>query len=156
MNWSINKIKAFTLNEMLVVLLITSLVVGMAYSVLRLVQIQMQGISSNYEQNTELNLLRQSLWIDFNQSDRVWFDTSTNELLLTNGLKETNYSFQDVGVIKDRDTFFIKIASMDRYFNGRKSSIGEIDALDLYTSKEERVQRIFVSKRNAATSYINQ
>lgn len=155
MNRKTHKIKAFTLNEMLVVLLITSLVVGMAYSVLRLVQIQMHGIASNYEQNTELNLLRQSLWIDFNQSDRIWFDASKKELLLTNGLKETNYLFQEEAIIKGKDTFFIKIASMERYFNGKKSHLGEIDALDLYTSKNQGGQRVFVSKRNAATSYVN-
>lgn len=156
MNWKTHKIKAFTLHEMLVVLLITSLVVGMAYSVLRLVQIQMQGISSNYEQSTELNLLRQSLWMDFNQSDRVWFDTSKNELVLVNEVKEASYTFQQDRVIKDKDTFFIKIASLDRYFNGEKSNVGEIDALDLYTSEDQGSQRVFVSKRNAATSYVNQ
>jgi prepilin-type N-terminal cleavage/methylation domain-containing protein len=156
MNWKPHKIKAFTLNEMLVVLLITSLVVGMAYSVLRLVQIQMQGIASNYEQNTELNLLRQSLWIDFNQSDRVWFDSSKNVLFLTNGLKETNYMFQEEAIVKGKDTFFINIAAMKRYFNGTKSISGEIDALDLYTSKDQGSLRLFVSKKNAATSYVNQ
>ncbi len=150
------KIKAFTLNEMLVVLLITSLVVGMAYSVLRLVQVQMGGISGNYERNTELNLLRQSLWIDFNQSDRIRFDPSKNELLLTNGLKRISYSFQEDRVIKDKDTFAIKITSLDRYFNGMKTGFGEIDAIDLYTSKELGGKRIFVFKRNATTSYMNQ
>lgn len=156
MDWTTHKIKAFTLNEMLVVLLITSLVVGMAYSVLRLVQIQMQGIASNYEQNTELNLLRQSLWIDFNQSDRVWFDSSKNELLLANGLKETHYMFKEEAIIKGKDTFFINIVAMERYFNGKESISGEIDALDLYTTKDQGSQRVFVFKRNAATSYVNQ
>ena len=150
------KIKAFTLNEMLVVLLITSLVIGMAYSVLRLVQIQMQDISGNYERNTELNLLRQSLWIDFNQSDRIWFDPSKNELQMANELKETSYLFQEDEVIKGRDTFAIKIVSLDRYFNGKKAMIGKIDAIDLYTSKELGGHRIFVFKRNATTSYMNQ
>ncbi|TXJ99956.1 prepilin-type N-terminal cleavage/methylation domain-containing protein [Flagellimonas aequoris] len=156
MNRMNQKIKAFTLNEMLVVLLITSLVVGMAYSVLRLVQIQMQGISGNYERNTELNLLHQSLWIDFNQSDRIWFDPSKNELQMANELKETSYIFQEDEVIKGRDTFAIKITSLDRYFNGKKAMIGEIDALDLFTSKDQGSQRIFVFKRNASTSHMNQ
>ncbi|WP_228235560.1 type II secretion system protein J [Allomuricauda sp. M10] len=150
------KIKAFTLNEMLVVLLITSLVVGMAYSVLRLVQLQMQGISGNYERNTELNLLRQSLWVDFNQCDRIWFDPSKNELVMANELKQTIYLFQEDEVIKDRDTFSVKITSLDRYFNGKMTGFGEIDALDLYTSKELGDKRIFVFKRNATTTYMNQ
>ena len=53
----IRKISAFTLNEMLVVLLVTTIVVSMGFAVLQLVQQQMGGIDRNYERNTELNLL---------------------------------------------------------------------------------------------------
>ena len=152
----IKTIKAFTLNEMIVVLLITSLVVGTAFSVLRLVQQQMNGITGNFEKNTELNLLRQSLWIDFNQYDGIWYEPTAQELKFANELKTTTYQFNDGSVVKERDTFHIKIIDRLRYFNGESKFSGEIDALDLYTAKEEGGQRVFVFKRNAATSYLNQ
>ena len=151
-----HKIKAFTVNEMLVVLLITSLVVGMAFSVLQLVQRQMYGISGNYEKNTELNLLRQSLWIDFNQFDGAWYDPTGQELIFANELRTITYQFRDELVIKERDTFRIKILDRYRYFNGESKFSGEIDALDLYAGRKESGHRIFVFKKKSATSYLNQ
>lgn len=151
------KVKAFTLNEMLVVLLITVLVVGMAFSVLRLVQVQMHGISSNYEKNTELNLLRQSLWVDFNRFDRIWYDGTEQRIVLVNEVAKTSYQILPDGVVKEKDTFWVPVPRWEVYFNGETVGKGEIDALDLYIGKEEEVgKRVFVFKCNAATSYINQ
>ncbi len=156
MNSHIKKIRAFTLNEMIVVLLITSLVVGMAFSVLRLVQLQMHGISENFEKNTEINLFRQSLWLDFNRYNSVWYDASKHRLLFSNEMKTAAYRFHEGFVTKARDTFHIKIIDRFRYFNGDVKFSGEIDALDLYTAKDDGGKRIFVFKRNAATSYLNE
>lgn len=151
------KIKAFTLNEMLVVLLITVLVVGMAFSVLRLVQVQMHGISSNYEKNTELNLLRQSLWVDFNRFDRIWYDGTEQRMVFENEVTKSSYQIWPEGVVKEKDTFWVPVPRWEVYFKGEIVGKGEIDALDLYIGKEEEVgKRVFVFKRNAATSYINQ
>ena len=150
------KIKAFTLNEMIVVLLITSLVVGMAFSVLRLVQLQMHGISDNFERNTEINLFRQSLWMDFSRYNTVWYDASKHRLLFANEIKTAVYQFHEGFVTKERDTFHVKFMDRFRYFNGEVKFSGEIDALDLYTAKEDGEKRIFVFKRNAATSYLSE
>lgn len=155
MNDVTKKIKAFTIQEMLVVLLITALVVGMAYSVLRLVQIQMNGISSNYEETTEIQLLKQSLWIDFNQHDRIWYDGSRRELLLTNEMEQIKYQFHEKMVLKERDTFFVKINELFLYFNANNISGGEIDAMDFFVGRGNGT-RLFVYKRNSATSYIDQ
>ncbi len=149
------KIKAFTLHEMLVVLLITALVVGMAYSVLRLVQVQMDGISSNYTRNTEQRMLRQSLWMDFNMHDRIWYDAKQRGLLLTNEIDQVKYRFQEKMVLRERDTFFVKTNELLPYFNAMPGSEGgEIDAMDLYVGQGKGM-RLFVYKRNSATSYIN-
>ncbi|MEQ5791608.1 prepilin-type N-terminal cleavage/methylation domain-containing protein [Muricauda sp. NFXS6] len=154
MSTNIKKIKGFTLQEMLVVLLLTALVVGMAFSVLRLVQVQMNGISSNYTKSTEMRLLKQSLWVDFNQHDRVWYDQGNKELLLANEMDEARYQFQKDMVVKERDTFFVEIKELRPYFNGNGILGGEMDALDLYTGASQS-GRLFVFKRNSATSYIN-
>jgi type II secretory pathway pseudopilin PulG len=150
------KIPAFTLNEMLVVLLLTVIIVGMAFSVLSLVQNQMHGIDSNLERNTELNQLRQSLWIDFNSCDEVWYDTKKQELLFANEIRQTPYHFYADYVVNERDTFHVKIDTKVFYFKGDIQGSGEIDAMDLGLGKENRSQKLFVYKKNAATSYINQ
>lgn len=156
MSKTAHKIKAFTLNEMLVVLLITTILVGMAYAVLNLVQRQMHGIEGNYERNTEINLLRQSLWIDFNAHEGIWYDEDKAELFFANELKEVTYKITKDHIIKNRDTFHIQIIDKVFFFKGKSRLSGEIDALDIRMSKENGSKRIFVSKQNAATSYINQ
>jgi len=150
------KIKAFTLNEMMVVLLITTIVVGMAFAVLNLVQNQMRSIEGNYERNTSLNLLRQSLWVDFNQFDGVWYNAKEEELLFSNELREVKYKLYDDMVVKDIDTFHIAWKRQDFYFKTKTQVSGEIDALDFVTSKENGARRMFVYKKNAATTYLNQ
>ena len=151
----LKKIKAFTLSEMIVVLLITTIVVGMAFSVLNLVQRQMNGIERNYEKNTELNLLRQSLWIDFNRNDRVFYDQKSGELSFINGLGKLNYLIGENLIVKDKDTFRLKWETQKYYFANEEKSFGEIDAIDFRTTKEFGSQKLFVYKSNSSTSYMN-
>jgi len=150
------RIPAFTLNEMMVVLLLTSLVVGMAFAVLQLVQKQMRGIDNNYDNRTELNLLRQSLWLDFNQHDGAWFDQKESVLVFANGLNEVSYQLDEDKIIKGIDTFEVALQTKAFFFKGIAQSSGEIDALDFTTAKANGAQRFFVSKKNAATSYMNE
>ncbi|MEM8507834.1 MAG: prepilin-type N-terminal cleavage/methylation domain-containing protein [Bacteroidota bacterium] len=150
-----NKIPGFTLSEMVVVLLLTTLVVGMAFSVLQLVQRQMQGIATNYEQHSEVNLLRQSLWIDFNQSQNIWYDAQGAELACVNQLREVRYAFHSDYITKGQDTFRIKVISKSSFFTGEPRPGGEIDAIDLLLSPESGGQSLFVYKQNAATAFLN-
>ena len=152
----IRRISAFTLNEMLVVLLVTTIVVSMGFAVLQLVQQQMGGIDRNYERNTELNLLRQSLWMDFNHSDGVWYDAKNGQLLFSNELKEVTYDLYEDNIVRDIDTFNIALQERLFFFKGNTVQDGEIDAVDFSTDKKNGSQRLFAFKTNAATSAINQ
>lgn len=156
MRTSFKKIKAFTLSEIIVVLLITTLVVGMAYSVLRMVQNQMNGIAGNYERNTEFNLLRQSLWIDFNRYDRIYYNKKNRELQFVNEMGNKIYRFEEDFSIKDRDTFQLKWETQRFLFEDNDSSFGEIDAIHFQTTQAFGSRTLFVFKNNAATSYMNQ
>ncbi|WP_306013957.1 MULTISPECIES: type II secretion system protein J [unclassified Allomuricauda] len=154
MNTLTQRIKAFTLHEMLVVLLITALVVGMAYSVLRLVQVQMSGIASNYSEAARIRRLKQSLWADFHSHDRIWYESETKEMIMVNELQQVRYHFMEQMVVKAQDTFKVDIRELTPYFKAEPVTNGEIDALDLYMRQHNRV-RLFVYKENAATSYID-
>ena len=151
-----HKIPAFTLSEMLVVLLITAIVVGMAFSVLSLVERQMRGIEGNFAQNTEHNRLRQALWVDFNRTSSAEFDHIGDRLILYNGIEAIVYEFKTDAVIRERDTFRLVPGHKQWYFRNQPRTGGEIDALDLTGTKEDERQRIFVYKRNAADIYMNQ
>ena len=149
------KIKAFTLYEMIVVLLITTIVVGMAFSVLRLVQKQMHSISINYEKEMELNRLRQSFWIDFRRYNHVDFLEKERILRFSNELQNNEYTISDSTIVTALDTFAIRNKGLLLFFDGEEVYNGEIDALKLILDRKEIDKSIFIYKKNSATSYMN-
>lgn len=156
MRIKVKKIQAFTLSEMIVVLLITTMVVGMAFSVLQLVQNQMNGIAGNYERNTEFDLLRRSLWIDFNRYDRIYYSEKSRELQFVNEVNSQTYRFEEDFITKDIDTFRLQWETKRFLFENRESPLGEIDAIHFQTTKAFGNRSLFVYKNNSATTYMNQ
>jgi len=149
------KIKAFTLGEMIVVLILTSIVVGLAFSVLNLVQKQMSAIQNNYNKSLELNKLETSLWLDFNRYSDIRFNELDNELLFSNELDSISYTFNEQSIIKEQDTFLIKLDSKQFYFDGIPSTSYKADAIKLITSKEFLNRELFIFKKNDATAYMD-
>ncbi len=149
------KVQAFSLQEMMVVLIITSIVVGMAFSVLNLVQNQMHSIEGIYGVKLEANKLRQSLWIDFNRYSYAHFDPKKEVLYFSNELEEKWYAMSDSYVVTEKDTFDIQLDKRAFYFNNEIRNTGEIDAIELKTTKETGYQQIFVFKENAPATYVN-
>lgn len=148
------KIKAFTLSEMIIVLILTSIVVGMAFSVLGLVQKQMLAIQNNYNKNLELDKLETLLWLDFNRYQTIKYNDLEDELVFKNELDSISYSFTKDFIIKERDTFSIPLANKEFYFDGVLSIGNQVDAIKLRTVKEFQNQEIFIFKKNDAVSYM--
>lgn len=149
------KTQAFTLSEMIIVLIITSIVIGLAFSVLTLVQKDMAKIQYNFTNNTALNTLEQVLYIDFNRYSKIEYYDLDNTLQLSTEIESTVYQFTENYIIKNSDTFNIKIASKQLFFNGNKVEKGIIDAIKLETTKDFQNQLLFISKENDATPFIN-
>lgn len=150
-----NKIQAFTLSEIIVVLILTSIVVGLAFSVLGLVQKQMLAIQSNYNKSLELQKLETSLWIDFNRYSNIRYDAIEDKLILKHELDSISYSFSKDIIIKVQDTFLIPVETKQFYFDGVLSKTSSIDAIKLKTAKTHQNRELFIFKKNDATGYIN-
>ncbi|WP_373518425.1 type II secretion system protein J [Pricia sp.] len=148
------KVRAFTLAEMIVTLLITTIVVGMAFAVLNLVQRQMLGIERNYERTTELDRLRQSLWIDFNRYGTIAYDEKNGELSFSNEMGTQKYKLDKNLIVKGKDTFDLIWEHRRFLFENIERTSGEIDALDLWTGKAHGGRRLFVYKNNSADTYM--
>ena len=58
------KLNSFTLSEMLVVLVITAIVVGLAFSVLSLVRKQVYRLQNDTDKRVQYDLLKNKLFID--------------------------------------------------------------------------------------------
>lgn len=150
------KIKAFSLQEMMVVLLITTIVVGMAFAVLNLVQKQMGGISTIYEVKTTVNQFRQSLWIDFNRYSDIQYNQKTKKLQCSNETGSRYYRIQNENHIVNENNLDIEFESIQFYFNNKEVFYGQIDAVEIKTIKKTGLQEVFVFKKNTPVIYLNQ
>lgn len=149
------KIQAFTLSEMVVVLIITSIVIGLAFSVLNLVQKHMSGIQNNFNKNTELNKLEQSLWLDFNRYSNIRYDDLEETITFKNEIDSIRYYFNENYIIEASDTFNIQLTNKQVFFDGNTIENGVIDAIKLETTKVFQNQQLFIFKENDATHFMN-
>lgn len=147
-----NKIPAFTLHEILVVLVISAIVVGLAFSVLDLVQNNLRAIKNNYAAATEVQHLKQQLKIDFNRYHDIEYDERLQELSLKNAIDSVQYSFLDRIVIRNEDTIPVSISGVEFFFFGITISEGKADAVKIILGKPSN-DFLFVSKINDSKVY---
>ncbi|XLS30052.1 prepilin-type N-terminal cleavage/methylation domain-containing protein [Flavobacteriaceae bacterium M23B6Z8] len=152
---SSHKVRAFTLSELVVVLLLTTIVIGLAFSVLGLVQQHMEAIRTNFNRNEELQKLEQLLWLDMNRYPKVFYKQIDDELLFYSPLDTISYVFEPEKIIRQTDTLFIGIAEKKFYLDGTEKFNGSIDAVELKTDKNTLEQSLFIFRRNDATLYMN-
>lgn len=150
------KLKSFTLAELLVVMIITAIVVGMAFSVLRLVQKQIHTIQTNFEKTSTLVLFEQRLWQDFNEPHKILYDDQKQILLMTSEVDTVTYSFQEKFTMRNLDTIKLKINPNKVFFKGKEIKAGTVDAITLFAETELPDYQIFVSKKNDVTLFMNQ
>ncbi len=153
--WKVQrKAPSFTLSEMLVVLLLTLIVVGLAFSVLGLVNKQISDIEGNYEQRTENNVLRQAMSIDFNSTAEIQYSIEWDKLVLQNEMDTVVYLFRDKYIIREGDTLNTDIKVLRVLHQGVQVNEGFVDAIEL-GSPIDYSQVFFIFKRNAAIDFMN-
>ncbi|MCX2839444.1 prepilin-type N-terminal cleavage/methylation domain-containing protein [Salinimicrobium sp. MT39] len=149
-----NKISAFTLTEILVVLVISAIVVGMAFSVLDLVQKNMRAIKENYEATTEVQHLRQQISIDFNRFHEIRFDKRLGELRLKNPIDSISYTLSEKLFFRNQDTLPVPVKEIQFFFLGNAVSEGKVDAVKLFLNMSDN-HFIFISKKNDAKTFFD-
>ncbi|MBC7410101.1 MAG: prepilin-type N-terminal cleavage/methylation domain-containing protein [Arcicella sp.] len=151
-----NKIKSFTLSEMLVVMIITAIVVGMAFSVLKLVQKQIHTIQKNFDKTSTLALFEQRLWLDFNEYNSIKLFQKQNNIRLESELDTIIYAFSDDFILRNTDTIKLKLSITKGMFQSQQVKEGVIDAIQISGESELPNYTIFVSKKNDLTYFMNQ
>lgn len=148
------KTKAFTIAEMLVVLVISSIIITITIMVLNLVQGQIRSIQTIYKTNTEIRLLKRGLWQDFNVH-RIYFDNSKSQLLCASEKDTVIYVFHATYVTRNLDTINVNVFEKKVFLGGEEVKNGSIDALEIHLSEEIKNKKLFIFKTNDAAHYIN-
>nr|WP_321232942.1 hypothetical protein [uncultured Psychroserpens sp.] len=150
-----SKIAAYTLSEILIVMIISTIVIGLAFMVLSLVQRNMWAIGENLNNTAELNRLEQSLWIDFNRYNNISFSVNEDKLLFLSPRDSISYYFNSEFITRAKDTFHFKHVEKLFFFDGKKIYKGKLDALKLELPKAYGNQQLFVFKSNDASQFMN-
>ncbi|MBR9914708.1 MAG: hypothetical protein GYB32_07765 [Algicola sp.] len=140
---------------MLIVIIISSVVIGLAFTTLSLIRKNMWAIQNNLKYKTELNRLEQSLWIDFNHFSELSYSQKEEELKFNSPMDSCKYKFKTDMVIKEQDTFQIRFDQKQFYFGGNVTIHGKVDAIKLEIVNKAQEQHLFVFKRNDAEQYLN-
>lgn len=149
------KASSFTLNEILIAMIVSVIVIGIAFSVLGLIQKHMWSIQENLKAIGDLNRLEQALWIDFNTYHNITYNDQASEMILASPLDSISYKLNGHWIVREKDTFQIKMNDKTFYFNGKNVTNGKIDAFQCIGDKNKINQSIFVYKRNDAALFIN-
>ena len=150
----IQKTKAFTFSELIVVLLLTVVVVGLAFSVLSFVQQHFRQIRTNYEMQTSFRQLETALWIDVNRYPQLAWNAKEQTCVLTSPIDTIAYHFGATNTIRDKDTFLFSV-SPTMYFKGQITNDALVDGLALTLEREGIKAFVFVSKELDAKTQLN-
>lgn len=149
------KLASFTLQETLIVMIVSTIVVSLAFTVLTLIQRNMWAIQGNLNMNSELHRLEESLWIDANRSGVISFIETENRLIFKSEIDASFYHINKGFITKLTDTFNVQVYSKTFYFNGVESSGNEIDAIKFNFLENSGNRDLFIFKRSDAKQFMN-
>jgi len=140
------KIAAFTLSEILVVLAITSIVIAIAFTTLRLITKQFVVMQDRYKERTEVTKFKQQLLFDVEKGFQVFWDEKLQQLDVLVKDETIRYEMTPAYVLRGRDTLDFKILNTEFYYKGDTVTEGIIDGIEIELEATGRPVRFFVSK----------
>lgn len=148
------KIPAFTLSELLVVLIVASIVIAMGFLVLTMVRKQVASIQENYQKKQEVQLFETTFYRDFNTHNAV-FKAKENTLMLINTKDSIQYVFSDNFIIREKDSFQIQVVTKKLFLEGVPVQEHYIDAMSIGLSSNFANKKLFVFQTKDASFYLN-
>lgn len=139
-----HKVNGFTLQELVVVMVITTIVISISMVVLNLVQQQTLKISKTYATATELRLFEKTL-----RNDMVHFSfyAAKDQLIGVSEENEVIYGFEDKFILRNQDTLKLKIEKSIFLLENEIVFSGVIDAWDVTISG----RKMFFKNRKSAS-----
>lgn len=148
------KVIAFTLSELLVVLVISSIAVTISFLALNNVQKQLRNINLVFEKQQAMNLLERIINTDLNRYEGA-FDQKSQKLLFVSFKDTIQYHFKEQHIVRNLDSIALKTKNINFYLEGKKTTTGAVDAIEFSFENTYNQNGLFVFKRKDAAYYIN-
>lgn len=150
-----NKIEAFTLAEMIVVLVVSSIVIATGFLVLQMARQQIRVIQKNYYKKQEVSSFENILYRDFS-SKTAKYNPSKQLLILKSQKDSILYQFKEKYITRNKDTFEIEANKIITFLDGNKATNNSIDAIQISLSENFSNVKLFLQQTKDASHYINQ
>ena len=147
-------LKAFTLAEMIVVLVVASIVIAMGFLVLNMVRKQVQLIQDNYQKKQEVHFFETTFTRDFN-TRRVFFHKKENKIIFKNTKDSISYTFLENCITREKDTFKIEVGNKKLFLDGKLVKEKTIDAIELTLTNSYANKQLFFYQTKDAAFYLN-
>lgn len=148
------KLKAFTLAEMIVVLVVASIVISMGFLVLNMVRKQVSLIQTNYQKKQEVQFFEATLTRDFNKRN-AFFDKKQERLILKSTKDSISYTFLDQFIVREMDTLNLEVKNKKLFLDGVKVKGEFIDAIEISLSEHFSNKQLFIQQKKDASFYLN-
>ena len=148
------KIQAFTLGELLVVMVISSIVVTVSFMALGNIQKQVRSINTTFERQQKILSFERLLLLDLHTHEALFFE-DTKKFLFQNSNERIQYSLLGDKILRASDTIALAVQQFQLYLEGEKVTSGRFDAVEFSFSDTYNQQGFFIYKRNDGAHYIN-
>lgn len=142
-----SKIPAYTLTEVLIVLAISAIVMGLAFSVLDIVKQNVYEIREKNEHNSKIQSLELTLRHNFNEHREIEYLDKIKTLRYSEGLGEKTMVLKNDSIFVSMNAKGIRIKKAIFFLRGLPVKEGRIDALKLYLNSEHH-DYLFVRQYN--------
>ncbi len=147
----LTKIPAFTLTEILVGLALSTVVVGLAYTVMGLMGRNVIAIQDNYSDHTQTDLLEQQLAVDFSRFHQISYDPIEQVLKMKTPIDSIAYTFSEQHILRQTDTVLSQKTEPSFFWQGTEVVSGKVDGLKLTFGEEKKQSFLFLYQEIDAT-----
>lgn len=144
-----SKIKAYTLSEVLIVLILTTIVVSISFSILNLVHKQFYSIKGNLNETTKLQFVSTRFKLELDKHEDIILDPSKNKISFISPI-DTSYVYLNKEYLLFANDS-LKMPRITYFKKGSKVSSGPIDAIKMEFDKKSLTNVIFISKSQDAS-----
>jgi type II secretory pathway pseudopilin PulG len=150
------RLPAFTLTDVIVTMLISMLVMGIAFSIFRFSYNQIIAYQKANDDYKELFQLYNAMQEDFQRAGECTYYRNELQMQILGGYKTYRYTLLNNGVIRttaiSSDTFHVNIENIVAKFNNEEQLSGIIDEIDFeVTLNGERLPYKFAKEYAAET-----
>ncbi len=152
---NITKLKAFTLYEMIVVMIISAIVMALAAAVFLLVSKQFNSFKDQTDRETRIRQLYSTITNETAEYNRIYINQQAKTVTFSNELKKSIIHFNN-GFITYKGDTITKGIQIFGYFKDKEVKNGYVDALKVIYTSHNMKKELFFFKEYDAAFYINE